>query len=259
MDTLPLSLSFWVTFSYVEHTFSSTVSRHEKKNIQTRAEHLTHSSIQQERKTKDAVALPTVGNALTVSDDVHQPSALYHLYAIRREENSWGSRNFPHVMNTNRCRSSRGSRVCTHLSSISVRGVLIRVYRLDAPSSRYTTFNPLWRALAIHIKQGLNSSAEILARHLRRYKVSGFLCGQSPRSPPHWLGISPSPPVLIDRHALIPPSLQIKTDVKMTFTNTRTPPRESIPPPVEPTNWVLHNIRKFLSSRVFFCLPPLDT
>ena len=51
--------------------------------------HLHTCPSQQEKERKDAVGLPTVGNALTVGDDVHQPSALYHLYAIRREENSW--------------------------------------------------------------------------------------------------------------------------------------------------------------------------
>ena len=141
---------------------------------------------------------------------------------------------------------------CMHPSIFNLgTGVLIRVYRLDAPTSRYATYNLLRRAPAIHIKQGLNSFVEILARHLRRYNVSGFLYRQSPHSLPMLPLIGsasplPSPHPTAMRSS---PPLQIENRRK----NDISPrPRESIPPPAEQTA----DIEKGFSACFFLCLTP---
>ena len=122
------------------------------------------------------------------------------------------------------------------------------------PPSRYATYNLLRRAPAIHIKQGLNFFVEILARHLRRYNVSGFLYRQSPHSLPMLPLIgsaspSPPPPSQMAMRSSSP-RCKSRTDVRMTFAQTH-PPRESIPPPAGQTA-VPNNIEN--ASRVVFFL-----
>lgn len=74
----------------------------------------------------------SVGDESTVN--VHQASALCHLYAIRREQNSWHLWNVPHAMQIPR------EAPPAHLESRWEE--LIRVYRLDAPTLYY---NLVWR------------------------------------------------------------------------------------------------------------------
>ena len=70
--------------------------------------------------------------------------------------------------------------------------------QIRCPPSRYTTYNLLWSTLPIHIRQGPISFVEILAQHLRRYNVSGFLCRQLPHSLPMLPLIgSASPPLTL--------------------------------------------------------------
>ena len=75
----------------------------------------------QEKERKDAVGLPTVGNALTVSDDVAINLLRYTIFMQSAGKKTRGAEDLSARNEFNSCRSSRWSRVCTHLSSISVR------------------------------------------------------------------------------------------------------------------------------------------
>jgi len=145
---------------------------------------------------------------------------------------------FPHVMNSTVAAVLDGP-VYAPIYLQSRYGRIDTGIQIRCPlTSRYAAYNLLRRAPAIHIKQGLNSFVEILARHLRRYNVSGFLYRQSPHSLPMLplIGSASPLPSLPPHLCAHSPRCKSKTDVRNDISPRQHPPRESIPPPADGTN-----------------------